>query len=220
MAVTYLGGKLMSMNCEKLVATLFVLIICSTSAVRVMGQQKTAPNTLPLRKIQYDGDMAVLLEELTEVYGVTIGLEVDPLEPRPRARFEIKDATLKDVLNAITQSAPRYQWRENGEFIEVLPVRGSNPLLDTSISNFRVSDFSKREAVNQLVNLSEVQDNMRTMRLNLQESGDASREKKGDRLSINLESVTMRQALNVIAKESGTRFWIFRRDSNSFFSIR
>jgi hypothetical protein len=131
----------------------------------------------------------------------------------------LRDPTLTDVLNAIVQSAPRYHWRETGGFIEVSPLERSCPLLDTMISRLQVADADERETIDQLLKLPEVQASMRAMSLNRQDLGEASAERKGEKFSISLENVTLRQALNSIAKESGKRIWIFRTDRSGFFSV-
>ena len=104
-------------------------------------------------------------------------------------------------------------------FIEVFPLAGSSPLLDTMISSFRTSDVDEAGAINQLLNLPEMQANMRAMSLNRRALGGTSTEKKGEKCSVNLEGVTLRQALHKIGKDSGGRFWIFRNYSDGSFSI-
>lgn len=208
---------------RKLVTLLASIIICCTSASLTPGQQTSATESRPLRVIKYDGDMARILNNMTEIFKLPIGIEVDPQQPRARVKLELQDPTLHDVLNAIVQSAPRYKWRESDGFIEVLPVAGSSPLLDTMISSFHVSDVDQTEAVEQLINLLEVQDSMRAMGLHRRTLGPASVGKKGEKFSMTLEGVTMRQALHKIFGASGKRFWIFQRSADSgggeFFSI-
>jgi hypothetical protein len=159
-----------------------------------------------------------MLANLPELYDVTIGLEVDAREPQSQVGFYLLNPTLPDVLNAIVKSAPKYQWRESEGFIEVFPVAGSSALLDTMISSFRTSDVDEAGAINQLLNLPEMQANMRAMSLNRRVL-DTSREKKGGKFSLNLERVTLRQVLHKTANDSGGRFWIFRNYSDGFFSI-
>jgi hypothetical protein len=134
-------------------------------------------------------------------------------------KIYLEEASLTDVLNAICKSAPRYQWRERDGSLEVWPLEGGSPLLDTSINNFRVENVNGTEAINQLMALPEIKASMRAISLDPLDPGDTSSQGKGEKFSISLERVTMRQALDRVAKESGARFWIFRRDSNRFFSI-
>jgi len=198
----------MTINLTRMSALIMFLAICGASVSGVMGQT-SASKTQPPRVIKYDGDMAYMLAQLTEIFGVTIGLEVDPRQPKSQVSFYLRDPTLPDVLNAIVKSAPTYQWREQSGCIEVLPVGESSPLLDTMISNFRVSEVDQTEAVNCLMNLPEVQANLRAMSLNRRDPGSASTETKGERFSMNLEGMPMRQALSKIANEGAD-------DSGSF----
>ena len=195
------------------------IMIWGAPVSRVIGQQTSASKTQPLRVIQYDGDMANMLAILTDSFGVTIGLEVDPKQPKSQVSFYLRDATLSDVLNAIVKSAPTYEWRERSGSIEVLPVGASSPLLDMMIINFRVSEVDQTEAVNRLMNLRDVQANLRAMGLNRKDTGSASTETKSEKFSMNLEAVTMRQALSKISNEGGRRFWIFQTFGDGFFSI-
>lgn len=204
---------------KRITAVLFVLAICGTSVSRSMGQQTSSPRTQPPGIIKYDGDMAGMLKELTNIYGVPIGLEVDPLQPKSQVGFYLRDPTLSDVLNAITQSAPKYHWRASDGSMEVLPLKGSSPLLDTIISNFQVNDVDETQAINLLVNLPEVQASMRAMSLTSRTLVITSTESKVEKFSISLEGVTMRQALHKIVNESGGRFWTFRTYSDGSFSI-
>lgn len=189
------------------------LTICGASASPTLGQQ-TVRLEKSIAVIKYGGDMASLLEKLAESFGTTIGLEADPQHPKSYVQIDLRDATLRDALDAIVKSEPRYQWRESDGFIEVSPLKGSSPLLNTMISKFQVSDVERVEAVRQLMHLPEVQANMREMNLNLSEFNRVSAGREGERLSMSLENVTLRQALHKIVTESGGRFWFSQRSVN------
>jgi len=193
------------------------LLAIGVNASRVVGQQTTLQKKELPRVIKFDGDMAFLLAHLAETFDVTIGFEVDPKQPKPQVSIFVQDATLTDTLNAIVKSAPAYQWRERNGCIEVLPLAANSPLLDTLISNFRVSEVSQEEAVNRLLGLPEVQANLRAMSLNRKEPGSAPTATR--KFSMNLESVTMRQALARIANEGPEHFWILRTFGDGSFSI-
>lgn len=209
----------MTFNLTRIIAAVVFFMIWGVAVSSVMAQQ-TSASTQPPRVIKFDGDMAVMLVHLTEIYGVTIGLEVEPKQPRSKVSFYLRDPSLNDVLNAIVKSAPIYQWRERSGYIEVLPVEASSPLLDVIISNFRVSEVDQTGAINRLLILPDVQAAVRAMSVNLlQDPGSASTETKKQKFSLNLEGVTMRQALSSIANESGGRFWIFRPFGDRLFSI-
>src|SRR5262245_36917472 len=141
--------------CDRIFAVVG-LAICCAFAADVLGQS-TPRRAQVLRVVQFNGDMAHLLSALAEGYGSTIGVETDPQQPRSAARVDVQDATLVDVLNAVVASVPRYQWRQNGESIEVVPVSGGTSLLDTNISKFQVTAADATDATNQLLMLPEVQ---------------------------------------------------------------
>jgi len=199
----------------KLIATAVVLGICAVSMSGVMAQQPAPP---PVRAITYKGDMANILSELPNVYGVTIGLELDTQRYQV-VGIALSDATVTDVMSAIVQSAKKYQWQQTGSFVEVWPLAGSNPLLETRISSFNVKDLSASEAFDRLLNLPEVQANMRDLNLQRRAPAESPGKLTSSRFSVNLEGVTLREALDKIAKESHIDIWIFRNYPNGFFSI-
>jgi len=57
-----------------------LLTICGASISPTIAQQTSTSTSRPQPPavIKYDGDMASMLAHLTRIYGVTIGLEVDP----------------------------------------------------------------------------------------------------------------------------------------------
>ena len=199
----------------KLIAAAVVLVIGGVSMSGVMAQQPT-PRTM--RVISYSGDFTMIVAAMPGAYGVTVGLELEPRRYHP-VQISLTDATLTDAMNAIVQSSKMYQWREAGGFVDVWPLAGSNPLLETRISNFNVKDLSASEAFDQLFGLPEVQANMKALNLT-RRAPDASPGKlSSSKFSMNVENVSLRQALNKLAQESGIQIWIFRNYPNGFFSI-
>jgi len=197
----------------KQIAVAVVLVVCGVSMSGVMAQQ---PPTL--RVIRYQGDMTMLLAALPQTYGVTVGVEVDG-QPGHLVNISLLDATLPDVMNAIVQSSKKYQWAEADGFVDVCPLAGCNPLLETRINNFNVKDLSPSQAFDQLFNLPEVQANMKAMNLKRRAPDNFPEKMNNSRFSVNLEGVSLRQALSKIARESGIQIWIFRNYPNGFFSI-
>jgi len=199
----------------KRIAAAVVVGICAVSMSGVMAQQ-SKPTTL--RIIQYEGDTTMLLAAMADAYGVTIGLEFDT-QPANRVGISVSEATLTDVMNAIVQSTKKYQWRQTGGFVDFWPLAGSNPLLDTRISSFNVKDITPSEAFDQLLNLPEVRANMTALNLKRQAPDVSLGKPSSTRFSVNLEGVSLREALNRIAQESHLELWIFRNYPNGFFSI-
>ena len=199
----------------KLIAAAVVLGICGVSTSGVMAQQPTPPT---VRVIRFDGDISMILAALPNAYGVTVGLELDT-QRYHHVGLSLLDATVTDVMNAIVQSSKKYQWRQTGGFVDVWPSAGSNPLLETRIGSFNVKDVNPSEALDQLLNLPEVQANMTALNLKRRAPDVSPGKLSGSRFSVNLEGVSLREALNKIAQESRIEIWIFRNFPNGFFSI-
>jgi hypothetical protein len=197
------------------IAAAVVLGICAVSMSGVMAQQPT-PSTL--RAVQYEGDMTMILAALPNPYGVTVGLELDT-QHYYQVSLHLDYPTITDVMNAMVQSSKKFQWRQNGDFIDVWPLAGGNPLLETRISSFNVKDLSPSEALDQLFNLPEVQGNMTTLNLKRRAPDGRPVKLSSAKFSVNLEGVSLREALNKIAQESHLEIWIFRNYPNGFFSI-
>jgi hypothetical protein len=179
-----------------------------------MAQQAPQPK---VRVIEYQGDLTMLLAALPHSFGVTIGLELDA-QPHQLVRVSLLDPTLPDVMNAIVQSSKKYAWREVNGFVDVWPLTGSNPLLETRISNFNAKDLSPSQAFDQLFNLPEVQATMKAMNLKPR-APDAPTKTTYNNFSVNMEGVSLRQALSKIAQDSGIEIWILRSHPNGYFSI-
>ena len=193
-----------------------LLLLLATSgapAPHVRGQQVSgpAPRRQVLGAIVYDGDLASLLQHLAEEFGVTIGFEADHRQPRPRVKFELRDAALRDVLDAIVRAQPAYGWRQDGGFIDLYPVKGGSPLLDTVIGSFQVSAANWAEASDALLRLTEVQSSMSSLRLGRREAERRAAGRGGDAFSLYVENVPVRRALHEIAKSSGSHLWVFRQ---------
>lgn len=162
--------------------------------------------------------MTMLLASLPNTFGVTVGLELDT-QRYHHVGLSLMDATVTDVMKAIVQSSKKYQWRQTDGFIEVWPLTGSNPLLETRISSFNVKDVSAADAFDRLLNLPEVQANMTALSLKRRALDASPGKLSSPRFSVKLEGVSLREALNKIAKESRIENWIFRNYPNGFFSI-
>jgi hypothetical protein len=198
----------------RVIAAAVVLGICAVSLSGVMAQQP-APQTL--RVVRYQGDFTMALAAIPTVYGVTVGLELEPQRYRI-VTVSLDDANVTDVMNAIIQSSKNYQWRQTGEFVDVWPSAGGNPLLETRINRFNAKDVSPAEAFDQLFNLPEVQANMTALNLK-RRAPDPPGKLSSTKFSVNVEGVSLREALNKIAQESHLEIWIFRNYPNGFFSI-
>jgi hypothetical protein len=203
----------------KLIATAIVCTICSCVSL-VVAQQPSQPGIRTPAVIEFQGDMRMLLAALPDSYGVTIGLELDMQQHPVLVRVSLKDdPSLADVMNAIVTSARTYHWREADGFVEVLPLAGSNSLLETRINSFKSRDVNEGQAFDLLFGLPEVYNTMQALNLQRRSPNWEFVRMTGNRFPVDLEGATVRHALNKIAQGSGNRFWIFSNYRNGTFSI-
>jgi hypothetical protein len=197
-----------------------VILAIILACAWVASAQQTPTKAERLRVVHLDGmDMAAFLAHLANEYGVTIGLETDPKKPKSEIKLDLRDVTFPEILNGIVQSEPRYQWRENGGCIEVFPVSGGLTLLDTPIHSFQVKDVNRDLAINRLLGLPEVRAQSLSLNLKRRPPYPPSERIKDEKLSFDLNGVTLRQALNRIAQDSRAKFWVFRRYDDGTFEI-
>jgi len=199
----------------KHIAAAVVLGICAVSTSGVMAQQ---PAPQIVRVLRFNGEMTSMLAALPNTFGVTVGVELDT-QRYHRVALSLEDATVTDIMNALVESSKKYQWRQTGGFVDVWPVAGGNPLLETRISSFKVKDLSPLEAFDQLFNLPEVQANMTALNLKRRAPDVSPGKLSSTKFSVGLEGVSLREALDRIAQESHIEIWIFRNYPNGFFSI-
>jgi len=203
-------------NSPKRAAWLLLLVLAGAI---VADAQQEAGRRSRLRVIYYNGDMAHLLASLAESDGVVIGLETDPKKPWSQISIDLRYVILRDILNGIVQSEPLYQWRESNGSIEVVPVNKTASLIDTAIQKFEINNLSSAEAINRLVDLPEVQANIRSMRLTRRPSAALPSRTIEKKISLDLSGVSMREALTRIAAESDAKFWIYRTFPDGSFSL-
>jgi hypothetical protein len=163
-------------------------------------------------------DVGLILAHMAFDYETTVGFEVDPAKLQSPIDLDLRDVVaFRQVLDGIVKAEPGYQWRENDGAIEVRPINGGSSLLDTPIQSFQVKDVSRFAAINRLLSLPEVQAIASSM--NLKTRPPIGLSEQTEKLSFDLSGVTLRQALNRIATDSGGRFWAFRRYPDGTFEV-
>lgn len=136
-----------------------------------------------------------------------------------RYGFPSPGATLRDALNAIVATNPEYAWRLENGLINVFPRSGDPLFLALRISQLKVSEArSLDEALSEILALPEVQG--RVVQLHMSEGyrriGMSDLRRPGSapinerRYSISLRNVTLREALNAIARLHGRAVWEYR----------
>jgi len=198
---------------------LAVLLFVLSSLSLVNGQPRQNKSQI-LRAVEFNNvDMGAILASFAADYDVAIGLEADPEKPRSQISLHLERVVFHQILDGIVQAEPRYLWREDNGSIEVFPVNRRFNLLDARIQSLQLKDVNRTLAVNRLFGLPEIQALMLSNNLKpiLPNPSDRSKDEK---LSLDLHDVTLRQALNQIAHESGSNFWTLRRYPYGTFEIK
>jgi len=199
----------------------FAIVIVILSSLSITRGQPRPNKSETLRVVEFhDVDMGAALAAFAADYKVTIGLEADPEKPRSQITLHLRDVIFPQILDGIIQAEPRYRWRDNNGSIDVFPVSGGLNLLDSRIQRFQLTDVNRALAVNRLFGLPEVRALILSRNLKPRLPYSPSDRTKDEKLSFDLRGVTLRQALNQIARESGTNFWVFRSYPDGAFEIK
>jgi hypothetical protein len=200
-------------------AVVLVLFILSSLSL-AHGQLRQSKSEI-VRTVEFNNvDLGSALAAFAADDDVAIGLEADPEKPRSQISLHLQRVIFHQILDGIIQAEPRYVWREDNGSIDVFPVNGSFDLFDLRIQSLQLKDVNRALAVNRLFSLPEVQALILSKNLKPLLPNPPSDRTKDEKLSFDLHDVTLRQALNQIAHESGSNFWVFRRYPNGTFEIK
>jgi hypothetical protein len=132
--------------------------------------------------------------------------------------FRPRDSSLRGVLDSIVSTDPRYIWEVKDNVINVIPRNKLSPFLAVRISRFDLTDVeSPREALSQLLALPELQKAQLSLGPHAVQGGvhvfgpQGSPPKETKKISVSLKGVTVREALNAIARADGSAVWWFRQ---------
>lgn len=130
--------------------------------------------------------------------------------------FKPRDSSLRGVLDSIVATDPRYTWEVKDDVINVLPSNGLPPFFAIRMSRFEVSQVeSPNEALFQLLAIPELQQARLNLGHHFGQGGTYPFCPKGcppketKKISVSLKDVTVREALNAIARAHGNAVWKF-----------
>ena len=115
--------------------------------------------------------------------------------------------TLRWALDTIVEVDPRYRWQVVDQVINLLPAEREPALLQTRIKEFRAENISfAMDTVSPLLALPEVKKAMDDLHLKHGIAGFVTSPSPKP-FSVKCENVTLRQALNAIARAEGRGVW-------------
>jgi hypothetical protein len=195
-------------------ASLFCLFYClSASAQQVTTSQ-------PLRDVRNDSPLiGEALRQVAAAYHVVIGLEAtEPPKTEPLLAIRLDQATLEDALDAVTKADPRYSWRRQSDgTVVVFAGRAQFALPDVVMNTFIVNDLTRREILDALDGSQEIGNWMRQNGCVRSEAINIAGRPPRDTQHVTLTSngKTLRENLSIVARETGTFYWIIGRSITS-----
>jgi hypothetical protein len=157
-----------------------------------------------------------VLNKLAVEKRIPIGLEKSSAEKyEAKLNIDIKDGTLKDVLDAIAQQEPAYKWEVKDGVINFTPVNRRydfvEKLLDTPVNHFAprkgIGKFEIRDAILDLV---EVQNLLTSCRTGIEKYYYPSRRSiySNDEVDLSISNTNVRGVLNKVARDSEHKIWV------------
>lgn len=129
--------------------------------------------------------------------------------------FTPRDSSLRGVLDSIVSTDPRYTWEDKDHVINVLPSNGLPPFFAVRISRFETSMAeTPNEALFQLLAIPAVRQAQLNLGRHAAQGGvyvfcPGCPPKETKKVSVNLKGITVREALNAIARAHGSAVWRF-----------
>lgn len=130
-------------------------------------------------------------------------------------RWQPLGSSLRDVLDRIVKADPQYRWSVEDGVINALPIASEPVLLKTHIREFKVDKVAfASAALSKLMTTPEVKDSLNRLGLNEALKVGAfplPNSRKVERI-VQCNNVTLREALNVIARTFGNAVWFYREN--------
>src|SRR5262245_17249230 len=142
------------------IASFVVIVHLLLSAPYVVGQIPSENLTTQSLTLRVENETLITcLAILAVEYRVPIGLEVAlNHDDKARLSFDVKNESLKNILDLICRQEPAYRWEVRDGVINFLPTQSTDQflskLLDTHVSRFApekgLNKFGLRNAVTDL----------------------------------------------------------------------
>ena len=199
-------------------------VICALASVCLSQQPQPDILSKPVSQFELrDVPPSLILERIAKSRHVPLGFEAIPQEEK-KIDVKIEQGTIRDVLDAVVQSDPRYKWSEADGVINVSPKQNQSPILETVIRSFSMHKLNRVDAVAALFALPELKRIVTQMGLTKSDfvSLPGPAYYSLPRLSLSFRNVTVRKIMNEILKAEGSDYWVFfiYGDHNQYFSLQ
>jgi hypothetical protein len=130
-------------------------------------------------------------------------------------RWQPLGSSLRDVLDGIVNTDPKYRWDAEKEVINAIPVTGEPELLRTHIREFKVQDAVwPGSTLSSLFSTPEVKASLDRLGLNEALKAGSFPVPRARKVghTVQCNNVSLREALNSIARAFGNAVWFYKED--------
>jgi hypothetical protein len=161
---------------------------------------------------------AAALSQIAYDYNVPIGVEAASKGKWRAVRIDLREATLREVLDAVAAQDPRYEWREEGGVVNFTPTADRDELsadvLGTTVSHLSIEQGTSRASIkDKILELPAVKAKLEKAGVSAGFTGLLGRDydKIGPGFTLQVSNVTVREVLNQIISTSEAKCWIVNR---------
>jgi len=209
----------------------FAVMIFASSLIAQSGARGLNQKSVDLKVSDLEVEATntnLLVSKVAYQYKVPISLEVatnDDLLVDKHLRVNVKNGTLRDVLDSVCNQILFYTWDMNDNVIRVFPKsKFRDPLLqsllEVKIRHFvvakRTAKQTFRVALTERKELKSLLDGYGVRPSNDIFSSEQVRS-LGENFSLELENVPMRSILDYVIKNTETKYWFIRRSGEDLF---
>jgi hypothetical protein len=176
----------------------------------------------PIRKVKIKeaANVHLVLSALANEYRVPIGLEVaEKSQVETEISIDLQGRPLRDVLDAIIEQDPRYEWKVVDGVINVIPKASRDQflkdLLETRVERFTIDRGTGRFDIRRkITEIPEVRAKLERAGINHGVGGlitNADFSEAGPDFTLDVSDITVREILNRVIASSETKYWIVNK---------
>jgi hypothetical protein len=211
------------------IASFVVIVQLLLSASYVVGQIPSEDLTTQSLTLRIENETLITcLATLAVEYRVPIGLEVAlNHDDKARLSFDVKNQSLKKILDLICRQEPTYRWEVRDGVINFVPRQSTDQvlskLLDTHVSRFApeegLNKFGLRNAV---ADLPEVKSflNVNYVTVSRLEYPTHPSVYSNGNLDLSISNTNVRGVLNKIIRDSEHKLWIVKRGAAEMRTVQ
>jgi hypothetical protein len=142
---------------------------------------------------------------------IPVGVEAVGGPDGPPINFDLKNATVADVLNVAVRADPRYRWTESEGVINLLPKQDANSVFNVTVEHFEAINEMPSQIIDQLVSTRKVKKYLDDRNVQAGTLTVGHLVEPGHRAeivnSVVIDNETLRQALNRVLVGTGSFYW-------------